>query len=68
MRAYKVQTPSGAVRYAGTQAEAKKLRNDLAEEHDLKKAHVEVEEVEIPTDKAGLLAFVNLLCASEANQ
>lgn len=68
MRAYKVSTPSGTTKYAGTMAEAKTTRSAMAEEHDVKKAAVEIEEVEIPTDKAGLLAFVNMLVMEGADQ
>ena len=46
-------------RWTGTQSDSKKARMELAEEHGLKKTEVEIEEVEVPTNKPGLLAFLN---------
>lgn len=54
--------------YAGTQADARKVR--IAEEAQYKdmkpkdRPEVEVEEVNIPTDKPGLLAYLNKLVSA----
>lgn len=55
----------GRVEYAGTQADARKVR--IAFEAPFKhlmpkeRPEVTVEDVEVPTDKAGLLAYLNRL-------
>ena len=55
----------GRVEYAGTQADARKVR--IAFEAPFKslkpkeRPDVAVEEVDVPTDKAGLLAYLNHL-------
>jgi len=55
----------GRVEYAGTQADARKVR--IAFEAPFKafkpkeRPDVAVEEVDVPTDKAGLLAYLNRL-------
>lgn len=47
-------------KFAGTQAEASKMRREMAERHGLRPlADVSFEEVEVPTDKQGLIAFLN---------
>ena len=60
MRAYKV-TLNDSTTYAGSMADAKQAQ--FAQRNDAglpKLSHTgKIEEVEIPTDKAGLLAFVN---------
>jgi hypothetical protein len=68
MRAYKVvvdkevEPVEGAKRvdWAGTQADAKALRREMVEAHELKPLTklVAIEEVDVPTDKQGLLAFL----------
>jgi sensor domain CHASE-containing protein len=47
------------IRWTGTQSDSKKARMELADQHELKKSDVEIEEVEIPTNKPGLLEFLN---------
>lgn len=55
----------GRVEYAGTQADARKVR--IAFEAPFKelkpkeRPDVAVEEVDVPTDKAGLLSYLNRL-------
>lgn len=52
-----------ATRYAGTQAGAKALRNEMAERRGLNpRKNASVEEAEIPAAKTELLEFVNELC------
>lgn len=67
MRAYKVVLKQGVeaaeghtrVVWAGTQADARGARQNLMDAHDVKRSQVDLEEVDVPTDKAGLLAFLN---------
>lgn len=64
MRAYRVtaNTPNVfAERYAGSEAEARKIRADLTEAHGLVRKNTEIEMIEIPTSKADLLHFLNKL-------
>lgn len=44
--------------YVGTQADAAKLRSELVKE-GFKRANIMTSEVEVPTDKVGLIAFLN---------
>lgn len=74
MKLYKITSPQhtfqesdeaiqGAVRWEGTQADARKTRIEFEvsfkEIKPAKRPRVEVEEVDVPTDKAGLLAWLN---------
>lgn len=56
---------SAALGWRGTQAEARTLRIELEEPlkeiKAAKRPKVAVEEVDVPTDKQGLLAFLNSL-------
>lgn len=71
MRAYKVSAtveecsddgrPHVVTKFAGTQADARTARQAIVDEHGVKKKDVALDEIEIPTDKAGLLGFVNNL-------
>lgn len=64
MRAYKVTGLGGGPRvaFAGSQGDASKARRAMAEKYNLRpQAEVTVEEVEIPTSKVDLLAFLNSL-------
>lgn len=48
--------------YAGKQADAAAIKKSVFETHrdaGLKRSSIEVDEVEIPTDKAGLIAWIN---------
>lgn len=68
MRAYKVSySADGArmVRFGGSQGEAKDHRQTIVNElTGAKKSAVEIEEIDIPTGKTELLAFVNELAAA----
>lgn len=65
MRLYRVTAKTeekDVIRWAGTQQGAGEERAALAEEHGLKvrsKQDFVVEQVEVPTDKAGLLEWLN---------
>lgn len=59
MRSYEVKANNGAVRYGGTNADAKDQRDELMEKYGLRKKDVVTTEVDIPTGKADLLAFIN---------
>ncbi len=50
-----------AFAYAGTQADATATRRQFMEAYDVKLKDVEIQETDIPTDKTGLLAFINSL-------
>lgn len=69
MRLYLVTVPAGVndawfpkARYAGTGAEATARRLSYFEafrEHGVKKSDITIEQVDVPTDKAGLLGYLN---------
>lgn len=52
-----------ATRYASTAADSKTTRDDLIEKFGVAKKNVEIEQVEVPLDKAGLLEYLNELVA-----
>lgn len=58
MKSYLVSCPKGW-RYAGSMTEVKEKRNELMEKFEVKKKDVEIAEIEIPTNKADLLIFLN---------
>ena len=75
MRAYKVvatlavdvpHAPPPVVRLAGSDAEARAMRRALMEAHGLKMVDVAYDQVEVPTDKHGLIAYVNGLLGGDA--
>ena len=67
MRAYRVTFPAVAgssgefVSFVGTRAEATARRLELFEANrpHVKKYDITIEEVEVPTDKTGLIEFIN---------
>ena len=64
MRAYEIHAKEGDMivkRFAGSQSDATKLRMDVAEKTGIKKLSIEINEVDVPTDKVGLLGFLNTL-------
>lgn len=74
MKLYKITRPihelndedvDGVVQFAGTQADARKTRIDFeAPFKSLKpkdRPEVKVEEIDVPTDKKGLIEFLNEL-------
>ena len=61
MRLYLVKV-GGRVRYAGSQADARGQRDGLMAATNTKKKDTEVDEVDVPTQKAGLLEHLNKLC------
>lgn len=62
-RAYKVESENG-LRFAGSVAHARQLRDEMMEIHGLRKKDVRIdEEVEIPSGKGGLLEFLNEVLA-----
>ena len=68
MKLYKITAPaaddSNKIAFAGTQADARKVRVAFEapfKELKQKERPVAVEEVDVPTDKAGLLAYLNHL-------
>ena len=67
MRAYKVTAAGLGFRFAASQADARAKRDELVEKFEIKKSKVEIEEIEIPTGKAGTLEFINEV-AQEADK
>lgn len=61
MRCYLIQG-GGRKRYAGTQADARAMRDEIVAQTTAKKKDVEISEAEIPDDKSGKLGFINELC------
>lgn len=74
MRCYKVSVevpsegnePKTLVQYAGTQADARLVRDEFVDNYPIKKKDVTIEDAEIPTAKSELLEFVNGLLKDEA--
>jgi len=66
MRCYTVTTRTSPPlkRFAGTQADAKKTRDQLMVDADVKKKDVVIEETEVPVAKAALIQFLNDLIDS----
>ena len=62
MRAYKVTVLDTHIAFAGSQSEASSMRRSLADKHNARPlADTNVEEIDVPTDKQGLLKFLNAL-------
>lgn len=68
MKLYTVTAPEDRAKrhWAGSQADAAKVKNDLWDKAkeaktDTKRADIEITAVDVPTDKAGLLNFLNNL-------
>jgi len=72
MRAYTVTHPGLPVKdgdtkpflqYAGTQGDAAAVKRDLWDQHrdagSVKRNDIAIDEVEIPTDKKGLISWIN---------
>lgn len=63
MRAYLVKTVNGVEpavkKYAGSQSEAAAVKKEIQEAQDLKRTQVSFDEVEIPTGKTELIAWIN---------
>lgn len=68
MRVYEVSVIEDdevlGTRYAGTQADARATRDELMSKFGVKKKDVSIKEIEVPTDKAGLLEFINGVAAA----
>ena len=64
MRAYLVSAGVGTIpRLAGSAADAKDKRDALIALHGVKKSQVSTGEIDVPTNKADLLPFINDLLA-----
>jgi len=66
MRTYLVKpvksaNPDGTIKpqYAGSQSEASQVKKAIQEANGLKRTEVGVEEVDVPTSKAELIAWLN---------
>ena len=58
MRVYKIEALGTKTKWVGTQAEAANIRKQFVDA-GRKRAELTTSEVNVPTDKAGLLAFLN---------
>lgn len=58
MRLYKIEVLGAKTKWVGTQAEAANIRKQFVDA-GRKRAELTTSEVNVPTDKAGLLAFLN---------
>lgn len=64
MRAYDVgftKDDKTVRRFAGTKADASKVRQEMVDAYEVKKSSITIEEIDIPTGKEGLLGFLNAL-------
>ena len=62
MRLQEIRHPSAnTTRFAPSMDEARKVRQSLVDEFKFRKMDVSIEDAEVPTDKAGLIAFLNKL-------
>ena len=64
MRAYRImaETDDGFhTAFAGSNGDATKKRMEMAEALGIKKSAIDIAVVEIPTDKVGLLTYLNSL-------
>ena len=64
MRLQEIRHPStNTTRFAPSMDEARKVRQSLVDEFKFKfrKMDVSIEDADVPTDKAGLIAFLNKL-------
>lgn len=73
MRCYTVKATgkdgrTKGLRYAGTAAESKELRDVLMATFGLKKQAVVIDTAEIPTAKADLLGFINRLLVKQDDE
>lgn len=64
MRAYRIELPAGAeiprvVRFAGSMDDARRERTTIVNDRSVSQDRVTISEVDIPTSKAALLAFLN---------
>ena len=55
------EAPDSEIHWVGSQADAAKKRKELVSS-GFKRAEIETVEVDVPTDKAGLLAWLNKSC------
>ena len=62
MRLQEIRHPStNTTRFAPSMDEARKVRQSLVDEFKFRKMDVSIEDADVPTDKAGLIAFLNKL-------
>lgn len=61
MRLYRILTSDNKKFWEGSSAAASKKRTELTETLGCKRKDIEVEQVEVPTNKEGLIEFLNSL-------
>lgn len=63
MRGYQIKVQGKVKKWGGSMADCRAAKAELVEKGVAEKAsHVTYEEVEVPTDKAGLIVFLNANC------
>lgn len=65
MKVYKVYADGAPAFIAGTQAEVTTRKKQLIEDYGIKRKDIDVNQLDLPTGKAGLLPALNTLLASE---
>ena len=63
MRLYLLQHDGEPLVFAGSKDSAVKCRQDVATDRGLSKKNISISEVDVPTDKQGLLGYLNVLLA-----
>jgi hypothetical protein len=67
MNMHEIKTPAGNVRrFAASHGDAVQVRKDMAEETGIGKLSITIAPVDVPTDKKGLIAFLNGLPSAKA--
>ena len=66
MNLHQIKSPDGKhVRFAGSMTDATHVRKALSDETGIGKLSITIAPVEVPTDKPGLIAFLNGLAAAK---
>lgn len=61
MRLYKIEGQGLHVRFAGSMGAAREVRQTIVNDYGVKKRDLEINEVDVPTNKDGLLRFLNTM-------
>lgn len=69
MKCYKVQVEGNTLRWAASMAGCREAKKELVDEGTVTKPNsIKYVEAEVPTDKAGLLEFLNENCVFSENK
>jgi hypothetical protein len=61
MNCWKVELPGKCVRYTANEADAREFRNAIMEEYQAPKKSISIDPAEVPTTKAELIDYLNVL-------